>query len=83
MKSRWSNQGWERTPWCARCATDHALASMGVAEQCCGRSMAYPGLLNLWLSWAALPDHCTAILGVVAMIMSCCVKYGLWVVHSC
>ena len=38
---------------------------MGVAKQCCGRSMAFPGLMNLWLGWAALPDQRTAILGIV------------------
>ena len=56
---------------------------MRVAEQYCGRLMAFPGLLNLLLGLAALPDQGTAILGVVAIIMLRCVVGGLWAVHSC
>ena len=55
---------------------------MGVAEQCCGRSMACPELMNLWLGWAALPDQRTAILGVVAMVTLCCAVGGLWALRS-
>ena len=62
---------------------DHAVASMGVEERCCDRSMAYPGLMNLWLGWAALPGRRTAILGVVAMVTSCCAVIEVEGVSSC
>ena len=55
----WQNQGWELASWRRRYDKDHVIASKGVGDRCCGRSMTYPGLEKCWVGFEARPDRRT------------------------
>ena len=62
---------------------DHAVASMGVEERCCGRSTTCPGLVSRWGGLVARLDRRTAISGVVDMVTPCRAVGELWRVLGC